>query len=289
MHDDLAADSPAPLPGPYPPSPASMASLPPSPPSAAFGLAGLSAAEAGWEAARIRRHLLSLDNRQRLVDHVERHPGIHLRQLARDLGLAIGTTEHHLHLLVRHGILERHDQSGHAAYFVQGTCPATERRLLCVLRGDTPRRLLRALAADPDLDTAALSARLGVSRSAVAHHIAKLIEEGLVERLRVGRGSLLQVRDPAALSQALATYDRQHPVAPWPGLKGEPMPARAPPAKAPAPTPPSPIPSAPVPAAAPPSFPQTSEPVPGFVRDPTNDCPPVSASLPELAAEAVRP
>jgi DNA-binding transcriptional ArsR family regulator len=243
-------------------------------------------AEAGWEAARIRRHLLSLDNRQRLVDHVERHPGIHLRRLARDLGLAIGTTEHHLHLLVRHGILERHDQGGHAAYFVQGTCPVAERRLLCVLRGDTPRRLLRALAADPDLGTAALSVRLGVSRSAVAHHLAKLVGEGLVERLRVGRGSLLQVRDPAALAQALAAYDRQHPVAPWPGLKAEraaPVPPASPPSLAPAPA------SSPVAPLIQRSLPLPSEPAPGLVRDPSNDCPPVPAALAELAAEAVRP
>ena len=190
--------------------------------SAHLGLAGPAApAEPDWEANRIRRHLLSLENRQRLADHVERHPGIHLRKLARDLGLAIGTTEHHLHLLVRHGVLERHDQGGHAAYFAAGACPAPERRLLCALRSDTPRRLLRALAADPDLDPAGLAARLGISRSAVAHHIAKLVAEGLVERLRVGRSSLLRVRDSAELARALAVHDRHHPVLPWPGFRAE--------------------------------------------------------------------
>jgi DNA-binding MarR family transcriptional regulator len=181
------------------------------------------AGASAWEAARVRRHLLSLENRQRLADHVERHPGVHLRRLARDLGLAIGTTEHHLHLLVRHGVLERHDQGGHAAYFVAGACPDPERRLLCALRGDTPRRLLRALAADPDLGTAALAARLGLSRSAVAHHLARLVAEGLLERLRVGRSTLLQVRDPAALAKALAVHDRHHPALPWPGFRAEPV------------------------------------------------------------------
>lgn len=212
-----------------------------------------------WEADRVRRHLLSLENRQRLADHVERHPGIHLRKLARDLGLAIGTTEHHLHLLVRHGVLERHDQGGHAAYFVHGSCPVPERRLLCALRSDTPRRILRALAADPDLDATALSARLGISRSAVAHHLAKLVAEGLVERLRVGRSSLLQVRDPAELARALAVYDRHHPVLPWPGFR-----------------------------AAPRDLHPTAASSRTAVLDASNDCPPEAPPLAEVAAPAVR-
>jgi predicted transcriptional regulator len=172
-----------------------------------------------WEADRVRRHLLALENRQRLADHVERNPGVHLRRIARDLGLAIGTTEHHLHLLVRHGVLERRDQGGHSAYFAKGRVGPSEQHLLCALRHDTPRRILRALAADPDLAAPDLAARLGLSRSAVMHHLARLVAEGLVERLRVGRSSLLKVRDPAALAKALAVHDRSHPVLPWPGFR----------------------------------------------------------------------
>lgn len=224
-----------------------------------------------WEAGRVRRHLLSLENRQRLADHVERHPGVHLRQLARDLGLAIGTTEHHLHLLVRHGILERHDQGGHAAYFTAGTCPAPERRLLCALRSETPRRLLRALAADPDLDPGTLAERLDLSRSAVAHHLARLITDGVLERLRVGRSSLLRIREPAELAKALAVYDRHHPVLPWPGFKAEPWSAR------PAP-----------PVAAAPVLP-LSDGDAEDVWEVSNGRPTAPPPLAEVAAEAVRP
>ena len=170
-----------------------------------------------WDARRIERGLLSLANRRRIVDHVAEHPGIHLRKVARDLGLALGTTEHHLHLLVRHGLLEVGQAQGQSCYFSPGT-PEEDRLLWVVLRQDAQRRVLRLLAADDDLGPADLGRRLGLSKAAVAYHLQRLEAWGFVERLRVGRQRLLRVTRPERLAEVLAILDDERPSLPWPGL-----------------------------------------------------------------------
>jgi DNA-binding transcriptional ArsR family regulator len=172
---------------------------------------------APWDSRRIERRLLSLRNRRRIVDHVAEHPGVHLRQVARDLGLALGTTEHHLHLLVRHGVLDVGQAQGQSCYFTPGT-PHEDRLLWVVLRQDAQRRVLRLLAGDPDLGTVELARRLGLSKAAVAYHLQRLEAWGFVERIRVGRQRLLRVHRPEVLANIVAVLDEERPTLPWPGL-----------------------------------------------------------------------
>jgi DNA-binding transcriptional ArsR family regulator len=172
---------------------------------------------APWDARRIERHLLSLGNRRRIVDHVAEHPGVHLRKVARDLGLALGTTEHHLHLLVRHGLLEVGQAQGQSCYFTPGT-PKDDRLLWVVLRQDAQRRVLRLLANDPDLGAADLARLLRLSKAAVAYHLQRLEAWGFVQRLRIGRQRLLRVTRPERLAEVLAILDEERPDLPWPGL-----------------------------------------------------------------------
>lgn len=172
---------------------------------------------APWDARRIERRLLSLRNRRLIVDHVAEHPGIHLRKVARDLGLALGTAEHHLHLLVRHGLLETSQAQGQCCYFTPET-PPEDRLRWVVLRQDGLRRVLRVLAADPDLGSAELGRRLGLSKAAVAHHLQRLEAWGFVERLRIGRQRLLRITRPDQLAQVVARIDEERPALPWPGL-----------------------------------------------------------------------
>lgn len=200
---------PSPLPGP-------PANSPPGPLAGPAPAAGAGRGQP-WDARQVGRRLLSLGNRRRIVDHVADHPGIHLRQIVRDLGLALGTVEHHLHLLVRHGLLERHRLQGQTGYFLAGATSPDERLLSSVLRHDGPRRILRALAADADLDAAALARRLGLSKATTAHHVKRLLAAGLLERLRLGRHHLLRLADPEAIDAALRALDRAAPVQPWPG------------------------------------------------------------------------
>jgi DNA-binding transcriptional ArsR family regulator len=172
---------------------------------------------ASWDRRRIERRLLTLRNRRRIVDHVADNPGIHLRKVARDLDLALGTAEHHLHLLVRHGLLEVDEAQGQSCYFTPGT-PPEDRLLWVVLRQDAQRRVLRLLAADPDLAPAELGRRLALSKAAVAYHLQRLEAWGFVERLRLGRQRLLRVTRPERLAEVLAALDDGRPSLPWPGL-----------------------------------------------------------------------
>jgi DNA-binding transcriptional ArsR family regulator len=175
-----------------------------------------------WDPLGVERMLLAVPNRRRITEHIRRHAGVHLRQVARDLDLAIGTVEHHLHLLEQHGLVQRRRAGGHACYFAADEGPedstkGMDWRLLAVLRRRPQRLILRAMAAQATLSLAEVAQRSGISPSTTAYHVRALTAAGHVEALRLGNRRLLRAAHPHALADALAVFDAAQPVPAWPG------------------------------------------------------------------------
>lgn len=178
---------------------------------------------APWDSGVVERRLLALHNRRRIVNHVRANPGIHLRQIARDLGLAIGTAEHHMHVLAHHGILEPQAGRRQTAFFVRDGASPEHRRLVAALRSGPQRSLLRALLDDPELDAPALARRVGMPATSASYHLQRLIRDGHLEVLRIGRSRLFRIPQPEALAAALrAVEDGPFAAFPWahPGHDG---------------------------------------------------------------------
>lgn len=174
----------------------------------------------GWDARDVERTLLAVPNRRRIAEHVRRHPAVHLRQVARDLDLAVGTVEHHLHLLERHGLVQRRRAAGHACYFAAGrdAVDARDWRLVTVLRRRPQRLILRALGAQATLGLPELASRCGMSPAAAAYHVRALLAAGHIEALRLGARRLLRATSRQAVAGALLAFDDAQPAPRWPGL-----------------------------------------------------------------------
>ncbi|MEK6976195.1 MAG: winged helix-turn-helix transcriptional regulator [Candidatus Thermoplasmatota archaeon] len=123
--------------------------------------------------------LLEHPQRQKLLGCIEAQPGIHLKELARQTGLAWGQTQHHMAKLVSSGAVIAKPSAGYTCYFAKGQ----DRHVMAaaaVLKADGARRLLATVAATTGLSMGQLSRSVGLTESTAHYHLKRLESAGLV-------------------------------------------------------------------------------------------------------------
>ena len=131
-------------------------------------------------------HLTADDNdndaRSAIAGYLAATPGAHFSKLRDDLNLGTGETQHHLRRLQDDGTIESRRDGDYRRYFPTSEFDEFEQIALGYLRRETPRGMVRALLADPDVTASDLASELGVSRPTVSKHAADLERAGLLSR-----------------------------------------------------------------------------------------------------------
>lgn len=128
--------------------------------------------------------LFDSELRRRLYVLVQDYPGLHVRELARRLGVKVRGVEYHADVLLREGVLEESRDGAYQRLFPnRRELPLTdeERAALGVLRMPVPLALVLALLDEPNgLGHAELCRRTAASKANASHHLKRLIDCGLV-------------------------------------------------------------------------------------------------------------
>lgn len=125
--------------------------------------------------------------RRRVYEEVLRYPGIHVRGLERNLGVSAPLAQYHLRKLVEEGWVEVHEQGGYSRHY-----PTRKGRtahvsdedmpLVGLLREELPLHVALLLLDHGPQTHAELVERLGVAKSTLSYHLAKMAAAGLVDR-----------------------------------------------------------------------------------------------------------
>jgi predicted transcriptional regulator len=142
------------------------------------------------------------ETRERLVRHVEQHPGQHFNALVRDLDLATGQVQYHLRRLARADRIVSAELYGRTHYYPPD-CTAWERGAIALARRETARDILLAVLDSGTARPAAVADRVGVARSTLEWHLDHLVEQGVVEKRRDGNRVTLAVTRPAETVRVL--------------------------------------------------------------------------------------
>ncbi len=124
------------------------------------------------------------DARQRILDVVERFPGIHKTALCKEVDLAWGTICYHIDFLVQTGHVAAMTTGRELHLFPPATTPE-RMRWLTALRSDMARQLIDVLRSRREATIQDFSRMTGASRKVVCRQLAKLQDAGLV----VNKGS----------------------------------------------------------------------------------------------------
>ncbi len=148
--------------------------------------------------------LLELESRRRLYRHIRRNPGKYLRELSRDLDMAMGQLEYHLGALEHAGLISAlHDANKR---FFPNEVPRGDRRVVARLRQELPRRILLLTLQEGTITRKALTDALSVPRSTLNHHVKALIDDGLLRAGRDGRDAVYQVTTEGDVLRVLTLY-----------------------------------------------------------------------------------
>lgn len=125
--------------------------------------------------------------RKRVYDAVRRYPGIHLRGIERNLGVSAALAQYHVRRLEEAGFLESSDQGGYMRYYPTSKGKSArvsdkDQPIVGVLREEVPLHIALLLLDHGPMTHTQLVERLGVAKSTVSYHLAKLAELGVVTR-----------------------------------------------------------------------------------------------------------
>lgn len=136
------------------------------------------------------------ETRQRILDHVSANPGVHFNAIVRDLEVATGQAQYHLHRLVRRGDVEDESLFGRTHYYRPEFEP-WERRVLSLLRRETSRHIVAMALREGTVEAAVVATELDVARSTVSWHLSNLEEAGMIETAYTDDGRLaFELVDP---------------------------------------------------------------------------------------------
>lgn len=154
--------------------------------------------------------------RRRVFEFVERYPGLHQREIARQLSMRASHVEHHLRHLLKAGLLRELEAEGYVRYFTHVSAPgrattraigAADARWLAILRQPRPLQIVGILLREDGLALSELAARTRISAGTLTYQVDKLEAAGIVERVPEGRVVRARLRERERLVAILLDHE----------------------------------------------------------------------------------
>lgn len=142
--------------------------------------------------------------RDRVIDAISTSPGIHLRELHRSIGCAMGALQYHLNNLEDDGIVVSLRTGNARHLYLSGFCDDEQvLRLTSLSRNPTVQLMLRECMANGRTTQAELSRTLSLDKSLVSYYVSSLIKNDVLRVVRVfGRERPVILSDWARVSLA---------------------------------------------------------------------------------------
>ena len=147
-----------------------------------------------------------IENRKLIFDYVSDNPGSHLRKIARDLNVRLGTLRYHLDYLEKKGSIVSQKQNNLKMYFVSGKLKPQEKTLTQLLQQKHFRDIIFALIESPDLTFSQIADRVSMSPSATSKYINILRDKEILSYKKIGREKKYHINDEKSIVELLKTY-----------------------------------------------------------------------------------
>jgi predicted transcriptional regulator len=158
------------------------------------------------EGREMTSNLLDLPLRKKITEYIRRNPGVHFRQISRDLDLAIGQLDFHLNALVKGRVIVKQVASGNSRYYVRDRFTRDERRVMSSLRREIPRGIVLFLLDNPGSTPTRILENFSFTFATMSYHLRRLEKQEILKAVQHGRKRLYYVRDPETVRSLLVLY-----------------------------------------------------------------------------------
>jgi predicted transcriptional regulator len=140
--------------------------------------------------SRARTRLDQNQNRARLLDFIAGNPGATLYEMARALGMNVGTVRYHLLILsVNHKVRTSKDRKKYVRYFTnRGAYTEDEMVVLTLMKREHVGRLMDIMLSCPGTSNREISLATGLPDSVISRYMRELAGQGIIEKRRQENG-----------------------------------------------------------------------------------------------------
>jgi X-X-X-Leu-X-X-Gly heptad repeat protein len=140
--------------------------------------------------------LLKHPLRTQIFQVIQGNPGIHASELGRRMGTGWGTIIHHLDKLEKGRIVAVRKVNNQKCYFESGGKVSRQDMAVAgAVRGDSAHKITTFVQSHPMTSQKALSSELGISPALTSFHVKKLVNLGVLDKVRQGKHTLLTTTD----------------------------------------------------------------------------------------------
>ncbi len=150
--------------------------------------------------------VLELENRRRIYQLLLKYPGMYLREMEKELGLAVGVLEYNLSYLEKKEILMVEREGNRKRYFIREGFSWGDKITVGLLRQEIPRRIVIFLMLNENASFQDVLAQFKISKSTLSFHMKKLTEANIVGSEKDGRTTNYRVLDPDNTARVILTY-----------------------------------------------------------------------------------
>jgi predicted transcriptional regulator len=145
-------------------------------------------------------------NRQIIFEHIRNNPGIYLRKISKDLGLAVGDTQHHISALQRKGLIRSLKYGLYRHYYSIDIGDTQHQAMLALLMQDTSRDILIHLVEHPGSGQSDIAKFKQMSSPTINWHMSRMISLSVIVGIRDGKFVRYFIRDIGSLIYVLTNY-----------------------------------------------------------------------------------
>lgn len=150
--------------------------------------------------------LLELDTRRGIYELIQERPGIHFREIMRQLDIPTGALEYHLHYMEQHDLVTAREEGRYKRFYITGELDRHDKDVLGLLRQEMPRRILIHLLLNPISTHKRMLQHFDIAPSTLSFHLKKLVEADLVRSIPVGRQNEYEIIDEQRIARLLIQY-----------------------------------------------------------------------------------
>lgn len=162
--------------------------------------------ESGYKHDDYYRKERTSENRLYIYKYILNSPGVHLRKICRELGLAMGDTQYQLSILEKEGKIKSKRIGNHRHYYPLAVPDEQNELILAFLRQQTIREILIYLMENPGSSQQVLANFMNVSAPSIKWHMSRLIESDLVMATKKGKIVRYFIKDPKILTSSIKNY-----------------------------------------------------------------------------------
>lgn len=149
---------------------------------------------------------LDLKIRRKIYNHIKDHPGLHERELSRQLNIPISTLDYHLHHLKKRELITTNSEGYNISYYIVGHISKFDKKIISILRQQLPRQIIIFLLINKYSTNKDICNHLTLPSNAVSFHLNKLVKLDLIDRNKIGREMIYSIINQENISDLIIIY-----------------------------------------------------------------------------------